>query len=62
MKKEKKIKLFVNESQVKDARTLLTANGIKSWNGTTHFQFDGATAIICIIGVFVLIALTFAVV
>jgi hypothetical protein len=60
MKKEKKIKLFVNESQLADAKTALQSKGVKFWNKSQHFQFDGATAIICIIGVLVLVALTFA--
>jgi hypothetical protein len=60
MKKEKKIKLFVNESQLDDTKKALTMNGIKYWNKNTHFQWDGATAILMAVGEIVLIVMAFA--
>jgi hypothetical protein len=46
MKKEKKVKLFVNESDAPATKKLLTDKKIQWWNATTHFQFDLTTCII----------------
>lgn len=57
MKKEKKVKLYFTESDSRKVKTYATTNKIPFWNGTNHFQFDLATAVITLIALGVVIVL-----
>jgi hypothetical protein len=51
MKKEKKVKFYFTESDSRTIKTYCLANKMKYWNGTNHFQFDFATAVITAVAV-----------
>lgn len=55
MKKEKKVKLYVNQSQAAATKALLRDNKISFWNDWNHFQFDLSTCVVTLVGVIAII-------